>query len=142
MDSIKLDILTPRGPKREGLEVPGVEIPSVGGELGLLPHHEALVTGLVPGVVRFREGNADVRIAVGSGFVEVKTAGRVVILVEQAKEAKNIDGDAVKERLAEVTGELARYVGATTDEKARNLRLEQAWLEAQARVAGVSASAH
>ena len=55
-EQIKLDILTPLGPKRDGIEVGGVEIPGIEGELGVLPQHEALVTAVLPGVVRFREG--------------------------------------------------------------------------------------
>ena len=54
--SIKLDILTPMGAIRDGIDVPGVEVPGVLGELGVLPRHEALITAIVPGVIRFREG--------------------------------------------------------------------------------------
>ena len=73
--AIKLDILTPMGAIRDGIEVPGVEVPGVLGEIGVLPRHEALLTALVPGVVRFREGATQVRLAVGAGFLEVKEAG-------------------------------------------------------------------
>ncbi|MFO0632373.1 MAG: hypothetical protein U0168_05945 [Nannocystaceae bacterium] len=47
--AIKLDILTPMGAIRDGIDVPGVEVPGVLGELGILPRHESLITAIVPG---------------------------------------------------------------------------------------------
>ena len=41
--------------KRRGLDVSGVEIPGLFGELGVLPDHVPFVTPVVPGVVRFRD---------------------------------------------------------------------------------------
>ena len=138
MADIKLDILTPLGPKREGVDVAGVEIPGIEGELGLLPHHEALITAIVPGVVRFREGSKSVRIAVGTGFVEIKEAGRVVILVERAKSPDEIDKDAVQAELSDAKKALDAYSGkvGTADHSA--LRDNWAWLDAQRRCADAS----
>jgi len=135
-DTIKLDILTPLGPRRSGIEVPAVEIPAVQGELGILPHHEPLVTAIVPGLVRFREGADTTKIAVGKGFVEVKAGGRVAILVERAAEATEVAPERVRERLREVERELAAYPGPQSDAKATTLAQEAQWLAAQLRVAG------
>lgn len=135
-DSIKLDILTPLGPKRDGVDVPGVELPGIEGELGILPQHEALVTAVVPGVIRFKErGGQSARIAVGAGFMEVKEAGRVIVLVERAVEADEVDTEAVRTRLGEVQSELAGYSGSINDADYRSLSTELAWLEAQLRAA-------
>jgi F-type H+-transporting ATPase subunit epsilon len=135
MPDIKLDILTPLGPKRDGVDVPGVQIPGIAGELGVLPEHEALITAVVPGVVRFREGAKSTRLAVGAGFLEVKEAGRVIILVERALAPEEIEVDAVRNRLREVETELAKQRGAVTDPDHRDLAQERAWLEAQLRCA-------
>ena len=133
MASLKLDILTPLGPVRDGVEVPGVEVPGALGELGVLPQHEALLTAVVPGVVRFREGAKTTRLAIGSGFLEVKEAGRVVILCDRAITPEEVDRTAVTKRLAEVTTEIEREKNRTLDEL-RPLEDERRWLEAQLRL--------
>jgi F-type H+-transporting ATPase subunit epsilon len=135
VDRMKLDILTPRGPKREGIDVPGVEIPGLLGELGVLPEHVPFVTAVKPGVVRFREGNASARLAVGAGFLEVTDAGRVVLLVERALAPEEIDAEKARTRLREVEGELAKYSGPITAATFRDLDQERLWLEAQLRCA-------
>lgn len=132
-DRMKLDILTPRGPKRQGIDVPGVEIPGILGELGVLPEHVPFVTAVRPGVVRFREGNESVRLAVGAGFLEVTDAGRVVLLVERALAPEEIDGEAARARLVEVQAELAKHSGPIAAATFRDLEQERAWLEAQIR---------
>lgn len=129
--SMKLDVLTPVGAVCEGVSVPGVEVPGLLGELGILPEHEAFITAVVPGVIRFRDGAKSVRYAVGSGFVEVKDGGRVVVLCERALSADEVDKSAVGSRLTEVKRELAAYSGATTTAEYRALSTEQAWLAAQ-----------
>ena len=133
--SIKLDILTPMGAIRDGIEVPGVEVPGVLAEIGVLPRHEALITALVPGVVRFREGATQVRLAVGAGFLEVKEAGRVIILCDRAAEADQIDRAAVTKRLGEVKAALEHDKGPIEAGEHRALDDERMWLEAQLRVA-------
>ena len=133
--TIKLDILTPLGPRRRGVEVTGVEIPGIAGELGVLPDHVPFVTPVVPGVVRFREGDTAVRIAVGAGFLEIGGDGRVAILVERALEVGDIDVVAAREALVRVNAELAGQHDSIDAAEHRKLRMEQGWLEAQIRTA-------
>ena len=133
-DTIKLDILTPMGAIRDGVEVPGVEVPGMLGELGILPRHESLVTAVVPGVVRFREGVANVKLAVGSGILEVKEAGRVILLVDRAVMPDKVDRNAVTSRLTEVKAKLELEKGPVDGAEYRALADERAWLEAQLRL--------
>jgi F-type H+-transporting ATPase subunit epsilon len=135
-DRMKLDILTPRGPKRQGIDVPGVEIPGLLGELGVLPDHVPFVTAVKPGVVRFREGNETVRLAVGAGFLEVTDAGRVVLLCERALAPEEIDAEKVRTRLHEVEGLIAKHSGPITAAAYRDLDQERQWLAAQLRCVG------
>lgn len=132
--SIKLDILTPMGAVRDGIDVPGVEVPGVLGEIGILPRHEALIAAIQPGVLRFREGAKAVRMAVGAGFVEVKEAGRVIILCDRAVEPDEVDRAAVTKRLAEVKAKLEQERGPIDAGESRALNDERAWLEAQLRI--------
>jgi len=135
-DRMKLDILTPRGAKREGIDVPGVEIPGLLGELGVLPEHVPFVTAVKPGVVRFRQNNESVRMAVGAGFLEVTDEGRVVLLCERALLPEEIDAEAARARLSEVEAELRQYSGPISAASYRDLDQERGWLEAQLRCAG------
>lgn len=134
-DRMKLDILTPLGAKHEDVDVPGVEVPGLLGELGVLPEHESFVTAVKPGVVRFRKGSDSVRLAVGAGFLEVTEAGRVVLLCERALAPEEIDAEAARSRLSEVKSELDGYTGPITAATFRDLDQERTWLEAQLRCA-------
>ena len=131
--TIKLDILTPLGPKRRGVEVSGVEIPGLNGELGVLPDHVPFVTPVIPGVVRFREGDVSVRIAVGAGFLEIGGDGRVAILVERALDSSEVDVVAARQALTRVTAELAKLQDSIDAVEHRKLVMEHGWLEAQIR---------
>jgi len=129
--SMKLDVLTPVGAIYQGVSVPGVEVPGLLGELGVLPDHESFITAIKPGVLRFRDGAKSVRLAVGSGFIEVKDDGRVVILCERALTGEQVDKPAAKERLAEVERELQAHGGAIADAGYRALLAEREWCNAQ-----------
>ena len=134
--ALKLDILTPHGPKRRDLDVAGVEIPGLLGELGALPQHEAFITAVTPGVVRFKEDGKAVRIAVGAGFLEITHDGRAIILVERAAEVDEIEVDAAREALQEAASKLGGHQGAIDTAEYRVLAQERDWLEAQLRAAG------
>jgi len=134
-DSMKLDILTPRGAKHEDVDVPGVELPGLLGELGIRPDHVPFVTAVKPGVVRFRDGVTAIRLAVGSGFLEVTESGRVVLLCERALAPDEIETGEARDRLKEVESELAKHSGPVTAATFRDLSQERAWLEAQLRCA-------
>lgn len=131
--TIKLDILTPMGPKRRGVEVAGVEIPGLLGELGVLPDHVPFITPVIPGVVRFREGGESVRIAVGAGFLEVTRDNHVVILVERALDVSEIDANKAKDQRAQVQADLSRDLGSIDAAEHRKLSTELGWLDAQLR---------
>jgi F-type H+-transporting ATPase subunit epsilon len=135
-DALKLDILTPLGVIRRGLTVPGVEVPGFLGELGALPHHEAMLTAVLPGVVRFRDGDEAVRVAVGSGFLRVTEDGSAVLLVDRAKLAGDVDVPATTAALKDATAKLEAERGSIDDADYRLLAAERAWLSAQLRAAG------
>ncbi|MCA9638528.1 MAG: ATP synthase F1 subunit epsilon [Myxococcales bacterium] len=133
--TITLDILTPQGAKRSGLEVPGVEVPGIAGELGVLPDHVPFITPLIPGVIRFREKDTSQRLAIGAGFLEVTRDGRVSILTERALTVDEIELTKVHDRLKEVNAELGKDSGPIDAIEHRKLVNEQRWLEAQIRAA-------
>ncbi len=65
--------------------------PGTDGELGILPRHAPLLTSLQAGelIIR-RQGEEDLSIAIGGGFMEV-LRNRVVVLADSAERAEDID---------------------------------------------------
>jgi F-type H+-transporting ATPase subunit epsilon len=78
--------------------------PGIEGQLGILPHHAALMTTLVPGeIILHKSGQEDVLLAVGGGFLEVRP-DRVMILADSAEKADEIDiqrAEAARQRAQE-----------------------------------------
>src|SRR5690606_24148599 len=127
--TITIDILTPQGARRSGVEVPGDEVPGIAGELGILPDHVPLITPIVPGVVRFKAAEGAQRLAVGSGFLEATGDGRVSVLTERALTADEIDVPAAEARLRDVNARLSKESGPIDAIEHRKLVDEQRWLE-------------
>lgn len=143
-DMLTLDILTPAGPvKLEGssgdetsLEVPGVEVPGLLGELGILPGHIPFITPVKPGVVRFKTAERSVRLAVGAGFLEISEDGRVSILTQRAAQTGDVDAGTVRNELTDVREQLQKLGDYALDSAEHTKLLDrEAWLEAQLRVA-------
>lgn len=85
----RLDIVTPER-KVLSEDVRFVVVPGAAGELGFLPEHTPLVSALKTGIVRVQQEGKEFKIAISSGFVEVKNS-RVVILADAAERSDQVD---------------------------------------------------
>lgn len=97
-----VQILTPEGSVHDG-EAAMVIAPSVGGELGILPRHVPLIVQLKAGETRIKLlDDTEVIMATTTGYMSVED-DRVLIMVEQAEMAGQIDRARAEEalRLAE-----------------------------------------
>jgi len=86
-------------------DVSMVVAPGIEGQLGILPNHAPLMTALTFGELHIqREGQEDVYIAIGGGFMEVGPR-HVIILADSAERAEEIDIARAEEarQLAEKT---------------------------------------
>lgn len=72
-------------------EVDKITIPTVSGEITVLPKHSPLVSLLVPGELRLKKGSNYVYLAVSGGFIEVRPRSKVVIMADTAERAEEID---------------------------------------------------
>lgn len=85
--------------------------PGIEGVMGILPHHAPLITALTYGELVIRkEGEEDVLMAIGGGFMEVR-GDRVTILADSAERAEEIDearAEAARRRAEERLRERAR----------------------------------
>jgi F-type H+-transporting ATPase subunit epsilon len=89
-EKLHLEIVTPERKVFEA-EVDQVEVPGLGGELGILPGHTDLVSQLKPaGLLTYHIGGEKGEIAISDGFVEV-SPDKVVILADKADRPEDID---------------------------------------------------
>ncbi len=83
-----------------------VVIPTVEGEVGILPGHIPLLAQVENGELRVTKGSTVQLLAVSGGFVEVE-GDRVHILAEHAITEEKIDEKVVEEALKRAEKELA-----------------------------------
>lgn len=87
---VAVQVLTPEGVVHDGVAAM-VVAPSVGGEVGILPRHVPFIAALQPGRTRLRMlDESEVVMATSEGYIAVED-DRVLIMVEQAELAGDID---------------------------------------------------
>jgi F-type H+-transporting ATPase subunit epsilon len=94
-ETLKLEIVTPDGLVYSE-QVQMVTLPSITGQIGVLPHHVPLMTQAVPGEMIVRKEGSDAFLAVGGGLVQV-TADHVAVVTDMAVPADRIDEARVEE---------------------------------------------
>ncbi|NLJ83485.1 MAG: F0F1 ATP synthase subunit epsilon [Halanaerobiaceae bacterium] len=87
--TIKLEIVTPAGKKYSG-EIEYLRVPAMDGEIGILPGHTPLVTGLKIGLLEIKKGTERLVIPISEGFIEV-TPGNINVVVRTAELPEEID---------------------------------------------------
>jgi F-type H+-transporting ATPase subunit epsilon len=96
--TLKLEIVTPEE-KIYSEDVEMVTLPGSEGELGVYPNHVPVLTALKPGELRIVKDGRETAMAVGEGFVEIKTDG-VSILTDMALQSEKIDIAAAEAAVA------------------------------------------
>jgi len=91
--SLTLEIVTPEA-RVFSDTIDTVVIPTVEGEIGILPGHIPLLTQVDHGELRVTKGATTYYLAVGKGFAEV-LGDKVSILAETAINEEKIDEEAV-----------------------------------------------
>jgi F-type H+-transporting ATPase subunit epsilon len=94
---LTLEIVTPEA-RVYSESVDTVVIPTVEGEIGILPGHIPLVAQVGAGELRATKGGVTQLLVVGGGFAQV-TGEKVSILAERAIEENKIDENAVAEAM-------------------------------------------
>ena len=128
-DVLKLEVVTPDAVVYSE-DVHIMTLPGVEGEFGVLPHHTALLTQVVPGEMIVRKDGHERFLAIGEGLVLV-TGDRVAIVTDMAVAAENIDearAEEARERAA------ARLRDKISDEEVASVNAALARSLAQLRV--------
>jgi len=89
MQKINFKIATPERVVFKN-EVDSITIPTMEGEITILPNHIPLISVLKPGEIRVVNGKDTQSIAVSGGFIEVLST-KVVVLADTAEKSEEID---------------------------------------------------
>ncbi len=102
--SLTLKIVSPDGVTYDST-ADSVSLPTVTGEITILPHHVPLVTVLKAGEVRVKAQEQEFFLSVSSGVVEIRPNSVVYVLAETSERAEHIDlarAEAARARAAEL----------------------------------------
>jgi len=102
-----VEVLTPEGEVFND-EVVQISTRTAVGSIGILAHHQPLLAMLDPTELRLYRSDSDVvRLVQGEGYMQVQRDGRVLILVDEAGDAADIDQSEWEERLRRAEEELS-----------------------------------
>ncbi|MCH8821046.1 ATP synthase F1 subunit epsilon [Patescibacteria group bacterium] len=90
-----LQLVTPEKKSFDDV-VDQVTIPTIEGNITVLPNHMSLVTSIKPGELIVKQGSKETNIASGFGFAQI-TGQQVSILTDLAEEAENISEKEAEE---------------------------------------------
>ena len=145
---MRLLVTTPRGALVD-TEIDEVTASGELGEFGVLPGHVPLMSALKPGVLWYKGKERTGILAVGQGFLQVAPlpqaadqAGgrdRVLVLVDQALTATDVDRATAEKELAAAERELAAWSGEL-DGAYRALVVRRGWAQARLDAAARGAS--
>jgi len=121
-----LEIITPH---REVFheEVEAVSVPTTRGTIQVLGRHEPLFSSLTEGEIRILQGNKEIFLAIGGGFMEV-SGNRVVVLVSRAAHAHELNEAEIKQAYQAAKDTLTRK-NAEPEMKNARLLLRQSLVE-------------
>ena len=91
---IKLEIITPERKVFDDT-VDSVTVPTMTGEVGILPNHAPLISTLKSGVLTVSTKGSSERMVVSGGFLEV-SSNKVSVLTDIAEKADEINVESAK----------------------------------------------
>ncbi|MDO8619004.1 MAG: ATP synthase F1 subunit epsilon [Candidatus Daviesbacteria bacterium] len=95
MAKLNLKVVTPEKEIFSG-EVDEVVVTTPDGEIGILPNHTNLMSSVVAGEMRIKNGGKTTVMVTGSGLLQV-TDNNLSIMTDLAEEAADIDEKAAEE---------------------------------------------
>lgn len=89
-ETMTLQIISPERTVLTDVATDAVVVPVTDGSMGILYNHAPMVTNLRVGVLRYKQGGAYKRVAIGGGFLEL-SHNRITILADSAESGDTID---------------------------------------------------
>ena len=124
MASIKLEIVSPDRVVYSD-DIAMLIVRSTGGELGILPHHAPLVTGLLPHAMHVKFPDREELIAVSGGFMEVQPE-KITVLDSAAEEPIDIDINRAQRAYQRAKERIDAFRKGTTTAEQKTIDLERA----------------
>lgn len=119
MANLRLEVVTPKEVLLQA-ETDYVTIPGEMGEMGILPGHLPVLTSLTSGVLTFKEGGKERRIAVHHGFAQVHQ-DKVTVVAKVAEHGEGIDEARAKKAYNKAKERLGKLSDAELDREQRLL---------------------
>lgn len=105
MKLLEIKIVTPEKVVYDSIDISSITIPTLEGEITILPDHIPLIVPLRTGEVTFVKDNTFFGVAVSGGILEKREENKLILLVERGELATDIDIDRAEEaykRAAEI----------------------------------------
>jgi len=102
--TMQFELVTPEASEAQ-IEATMIVVPGAEGDMGVLEDHAPTVTSLRPGVVSVSGSDGDTGFFVAGGFAEI-TAGRCVILAENATPLSDLSAEAAQAAMTEAKAAL------------------------------------
>ena len=139
MSTIQLQVVSPDKLVFDK-EISMLIVRSTGGELGILPRHAPLVTGLIPHAMRIKIDGGESLMAVAGGFMEV-TPTLITVLTPAAEEPENIDVSRAQAAYARAKQRVEAFKAAPAQHEEIDIdRAEMALARAKARLIATNTS--
>jgi F-type H+-transporting ATPase subunit epsilon len=131
---LELQVATPLG-MALSVQTDSVQVPSVAGELGVLPGHVPLLAALKPGILSYRKDGQLVRVAVGGGYVEAN-ADRVRLIAEFCLAREQVDAEVARRDLQAAEARLKASKATLADLEHQEAQREYDWAQARLTLSG------
>jgi F-type H+-transporting ATPase subunit epsilon len=135
--TLTLEVATPLG-MQLSIETDSVQVPSVRGELGVLPGHLPILAAVKPGILTYRKDGQRERAAVGGGFVEAD-ATHVRVIAEFFQLPDQVKLEQAQKDLAVAEERLKAFKGTVEEVEHIEAQRDVDWAQARIQLSRAAA---
>ncbi len=105
MRMFRVDILAADKPFYQG-DCQSLQVPTSGGQYGVLAGHRNMIAAIVPGTLHFRDGDGKEQVAaVSEGMIKIEN-GKVLMLIDSMERPEEIDANRARREAEEAKEEI------------------------------------
>jgi F-type H+-transporting ATPase subunit epsilon len=136
--SLTLEVATPLGTAL-AVRTDSVQMPSVEGEVGVLPGHVPLLAALKPGILTYRQEGQLLRAAIGGGYAEA-TPDHVRVITEYFVKPEQVDAQAAQRDLHAAEARLKETKATIVEVEYQEAQRDYEWAQARLNLIGASSN--
>ena len=118
---LKIDLVSPDGQIITGKEISSLVIPSIKGELTILPGHIDMVSSISKGIMTVGESD---KFVVYGGIVEISNGSDIIVAADRIKKISEIDAASVNTELKDIENKLTNEILSDHDFLSANAKYE------------------